>query len=155
MREEIRDFVGGLALAFGVVWILLAMLLLGCLVLQSSAAQNLSETESLVGVIAGSVVWVCGGVFVATYALAMMRGRYLVGLVAAVVPLLGIWVASRGPFVAADLHGPVPTLGLAVGLASVLVVVAGGLSWTLYEWRHPRRSPRYTSHSHRVPPLPA
>lgn len=130
MREGIRNLGEGLALAFGVVWLLLATLLLGSLIVQSTATQNLSDTGTSIGVVAAGAVWACGGVFVVIYALAIMRGRYLIALVAGGVSLIGIWIASRGPLVATDRHGPVPTLELTVAIAAAIVLVAGGLGWS-------------------------
>ena len=155
MREGIRNLVKGLVLAFGVVWLLLTFLLLGSLVLQASDARNLSETGASIGDTTGGAVWASGAVLVATYALAVIRGRYLIALVSAVVPLVGTWVASQGPFVASQRSGPVLALGVAVGLAAALVLAAGGASWALWEQRHPERSRRHASQAHRIPPLRA
>lgn len=155
MREAIRTVADGLALAFGIVWILLTVLFVGCLVRLSSEAQNLTESASLAGVIAGMVVWVCGGPLVVSYAVAIMRGWYIVALVAAVALLIGMWAVCCGPVVASDVHGSVLAVRFAVGVAFACVSVSGAIGWVLHGHPSLRRNRYRTSHSRWKPPLPA
>lgn len=154
MREGIRTVAAGFAMAFGIVWLLLVMLFLGSLVLRSAEARNLTDTQALIGVIAGVVVWVCGVVLVVAYAVSIVRKRYGPALVAGVAPLIGMYVTARGPINDTEYADPVLTVGYAVAAASTVVLVTGVIGWALRERRHTRRVRGHWPNSHWVPPIP-
>jgi hypothetical protein len=155
MHGRIRTLTEGLAMAFGIVWILLWTLFLGTIVHQSADARGLSDTETAVGIVAGNLAWICGAILAVIHVVAIMRSRYVGALIAAAAPLVAGWAASQGPHVASTRFGPVLTPGLAVGTAAALMLATAGIAYALHRLRHPRRSLRGARNTHRTPPLPA
>jgi hypothetical protein len=154
MREGIRTVVAGFAMAFGIAWLVLAMLFLGSLVLRSSEARNLANNQVLIGVIAGFVVWVCGVVLVVAYAVSIVRERYGPALVAGAAPLIAMYVTARVPINDTEYADPVLTVGYAVAAAFTVVLVTGAIGWALSERRHARWVSRHSPNSRWVPPIP-
>lgn len=153
MREGFRRLADGFALAFGIAWILLAVLFVGCLVLWSSGAQHLTDSVAFAGAVAGFAVWVCGGPIAVSYAVAIMRRRYVLALSVVAVPLVGMWAACRGPVVASNTRGPVLAIGFAAGLACLCVAATVAIGWVLRPHSSPRKTPRRMSHSPWKPPI--
>jgi hypothetical protein len=99
-------------------------------------------------------VWVCGVALVVAFGVSMVRERYALATFASVAPLVGSYAVSRGATADPGFYRPVLSVGFAVAMATVAVVVASAMCWALYRgrWVHrPRGHGRYT---HRGPPIP-
>lgn len=154
MREGIRTVLAGTFLAFGIVWILASMLLLGCLVLASSEARGLARAGATAVAVAGGVLLIAGGAMVVAFVVSIVRGRYGIAVSGPVTSLLGVYVASRAPICSSARSGPVLTPEFAVGLAAVVVGAAIATAWAVHRVGRDRRVRHRVAPSRSVPPYP-
>ena len=141
-------------MAFGVVWLLLSTLYLGCVVVQSSEPSSLTDTHRVFAVVAGCAVWVCGVVLVMTFVVSMVRERYVLATFALVAPLVGSYAESHAATAGPGFYRPVLSVGSAVVMATVAVAVASAVRRALYRDRWVHHAGSHGRYTHRGPPIP-